>query len=370
MIALQVRTLTQLGAALTFTFIVIFFLDRNYRVLPNAIHGYMPTHHPGLVITDVTLVSCSSINFFSSCDLDPATWHRIDKELYLGRAWTSTAYLYISRKHEEDLTSEDKVVMDISVGRLNPALAQEGKAPKADEQWESRPGGLWIKRSGNKKSSDSNDVVSDVDVLFGDDAVEARDGWAITGTQLLLDTGGPLLSVHLTVRRGVPKERKKPEPRIQDNGRFKIMQIGDLHLSNGVGECREPVPDGYAGGKCEADPRTLEFVTKMLDEEKPDFVVLSGDQVNGDTAPDAPTVCFLFPPSLSTRKLLITIHKTNPIPRPFSKSYPSSSSARSHTSVYSATTTTKRPCRAPAKWPSWNPSPFPSRAAVPPTLTA
>lgn len=257
----------------------------------------MPTHHPGLVITDVTVVTCSSLNVFSSCDLDPTIWHRIDKELYLGRAWTTTAYLYINRKHEEDLTSEDKVVMDISVGRLNPAQAQEGKAPKAEE-WESRPGGLWIKRSGSKKSSDSDDVITDVDVLFGDDAAEARDGWSIIGTPLLLDTGGPLLSVHLSVRRGTPKERKKPEPRIKSNGKFKIMQIGDLHLSNGVGECREPVPDGYAGGKCEADPRSLDFVRKMLEEEKPDFVVLSGDQVNGDTAPDAPTVSSIYPSSI------------------------------------------------------------------------
>ncbi|KAG6005122.1 hypothetical protein E4U54_000408 [Claviceps lovelessii] len=297
------RTLTKLAAALAFTIIVVFFLDRNYRVLPNAIHGYMPTHHPGFVIIDITIATCSSINLFSSCELDPTLWHRVDKDLYLGRAWTTTAYLYISRKHEEDLTADDKVVMDLSVGRLNPGLAQDGKAPKSDESWESRPGGIWIKRSSNRKSSDSSDAVTDIDVLFGDDAVEARDGWAITGTQLLMDTGGPLLSIHVSVHRGAPKERKKPKPRIPDNGRFKIMQIGDLHLSNGVGECREPIPDGYAGGKCEADPRTLDFVTKMLDEEKPDFVVLSGDQVNGDTAPDAPTAIFKIVSLLIKRKI-------------------------------------------------------------------
>jgi predicted MPP superfamily phosphohydrolase len=36
------------------------------------------------------------------------------------------------------------------------------------------------------------------------------------------------------------------------------------------------------GQKCEADPRTLEFVERLLDEEKPDMVVFSGDQVNGE----------------------------------------------------------------------------------------
>ncbi|PHH85462.1 hypothetical protein CDD83_380 [Cordyceps sp. RAO-2017] len=295
-----VRTLTQFCAAITFTLLLIFLLDRNYRVLPNAIHGYMPTHHPGLVVTDITIVTCSSVNIFSSCDLDPDVWHRIDKELYLGRAWTSSAYVYVSRKHEEELTADDSVVMDVTVGRLDPGVQNQ---PDDAGKWESRPGGLWLKRSKKRKSSDSKDVVTNIDVLFGDDAVEARDGWAIVGTPLLLNTGGPLLSVHLSAHRGIVKEPKKPKPRIPDNGRFKIMQIADLHLSNGVGECREPTPDGYAGGKCEADPRTLDFVGRILDEEKPDFVVLSGDQVNGRTAPDAPTAIFKYALMLSKRKI-------------------------------------------------------------------
>lgn len=275
----------QASAAAVFIFIVVFFLDRNYRVLPNSIHGYMPQHHPGLVVTDVTIAKCSTVNIFSSCDLDPNRWHRVEKELYLGQAWTTKAYLYVSRKREEDLTEEDSVVMDVSVGRLDP-----GSQTESQEQWEPRPAGLWIKRSTSTKASDSDNAITDVDVVFGDDAVEARQGWSITGTPLLLGGDNSLISTHVTVRRGPHQVVKKPKPRINDNGRFKIMQVADLHLSTGVGHCRDAVPDEYRGGPCEADPRTLEFVAKMLDEEKPDFVVLSGDQVNGDTAPDAPTV--------------------------------------------------------------------------------
>lgn len=272
-----------------FTVLAVFLLDRNYRVLPNSLHNHMPSHHPGLVVIDVTIAKCSSINIFSSCDLDPKIWHRVEKDLYLGKTWTSKAYLFVSRKREEDLTDEDSVVMDVSVGRLDP-----GTKSTTDKQWEARPSGLWIQRSTNKKSSDSDDAITDVDILFGDDAAEPRDGWFITGTPLLLDS--PQYSVHLSVRRGAPREPKKPRPRIPDNGRFKIMQIADLHLSTGVGACRDAIPDSYNGGPCEADPRTLDFVTKMLDEEKPDFVVLSGDQVNGDSAPDAQSVRLtLFP---------------------------------------------------------------------------
>lgn len=249
----------------------------------------MPSHHPGLVVTDITITTCSSLKPFSSCELNPNEWHRIEKELYLGKAWTSRAYLHVRRKHEEELTAEDEVVVGVSVGSLNP-----GDVSKESEHWEPRQGGIWLKRSRNKKSSDSDSAVTDVDVIFGDDATEARNGWGIVGRPLQLGTGGNLLSAHLTVRTGAPHELKKPKPRIPDNGRFKIMQVGDLHLSTGVGECRDAVPDGYKGGKCEADPRTLDFLTKMLDEEKPDMVILSGDQVNGDTAPDAPSVCYLI----------------------------------------------------------------------------
>lgn len=258
----------------------------------------MPSHHPGLIVTDVTIATCSSVNPFSSCDQGKG-WHRVDKDLYLGRTWTTSAYLYVMRKHEEDLTEEDRVVVDVAVGRLQPQPKGE-----SDDPWEPRAAGIWIKRSAKRKASDSKQAVTDLDVLFGDDAVEAREGYAVTGTPLLLNTGGHLLCVQLTVRRGPAREVKKPQPRINKDGRYKIMQIGDLHLSTGVGACREAVPDSYNGGKCEADPRTLDFVNRILDDEKPDLVVLSGDQVNGDTAPDAPTV------SVSPN-ILVTVLPTN-----------------------------------------------------------
>lgn len=258
----------------------------------------MPSHHPGLVVTDMTITSCSSVNLFSSCDLDAKLWHRIDKDLYLGKTWTTKAYLYVSRKHEEELTDHDSVVMDVVVSRNHP----QPKSQSKEDLWESRPYDLWIKRSAKKKSSDSKLAITDVDVLFGDDVVEARAGWALTGTPLL-KTSGSLYTAQLTVRRGTPPAVKKPKPKINDNGRFKIMQIGDLHLSTGVGACREAVPDSYNGGKCEADPRTLDFINRVLDEEKPDMVVLSGDQINGDTAPDAPTAIFKIASLLIERKI-------------------------------------------------------------------
>lgn len=285
----QVRTIVQVSAVAVVTFFVVFFLDRNFRVLPSAIHEYMPQHHAGLLITDITIKRCSSLNVFTSCRLDPDKWHRIEKDLYLGKTLVSSAYIHVRRKKEEELTPEDKVVIDVTVGRLDPGTAVQGQA---DERWEARDAGLWIKRSAKKQAIDSKQTITAVDVLFGDDAVEARDGWDLPekSTPLLLDAGVHVPSAHITVRRGSQQEPKKPQPRVKENGKFKIMQVSDMHLSTGVGVCRDEMPEHPEGVKCEADPRTLDFVTRVLEDEKPDLIVLSGDQINGDTAPDAQSV--------------------------------------------------------------------------------
>ncbi|KAI0398147.1 calcineurin-like phosphoesterase [Xylariaceae sp. FL0594] len=296
-----VRTLTKLAAAASFAFLVIFFLDRNFQLLPNAVHEYMPQHHHGLVVTDITITKCSRVNIFSSCKLDPDVWHRIDKNLYLGNTWVSSAYVHVQRKKEEDLAPDDKVVIDVKVGSIDPS--GDGQV-QAQARWESRAAGLWILRSAKPHASDSKEAVTAVDVLFGDDAYEVRPGWEMRGTPLRLDGGRDVSSAHITFRRGSQdKFPHKPTPRIKPNGKFKIMQLADLHLSTGVGRCRDAIPDEYEGGPCEADPRTLDFVARLIEEEQPDFVVLSGDQVNGGTAPDVQSAIFKYAHLLIKNKI-------------------------------------------------------------------
>jgi len=278
----------QLGLLVSVVFLLVFFLDNRYRVLPQAIHNHLPLHHEGLIITDITVQTCSSLNPLAKCQLDQEKWHRVEKDLYLSSGWVSKAYVHIRRKKEEELTDEDKVIVDVRTGKLDPAI---GDKSQAKEKWESRPAGVWIKRSAKRHASDSKRSVTAVDILFGADAVEPRPGWELVPSGALrLDTGSDNKEPRLSIRRGQPQTFEKPIPRIRKDGKFKIMQLSDLHLSTGLGKCRDPEPKELNGGRCEADPRTLEFVERVLDEEKPDLVVLSGDQVNGDTAPDVPSV--------------------------------------------------------------------------------
>lgn len=290
MTPIQVRTACQLAVVTAFSFVVIFFLDNRFRVLPYALHNVMPTHSAGVVITDITVTSCSRVNLFTSCKLDANEWLRIEKDLYLGSGWVSSAYLHIKRKREEKLLPEDKIIVDVKVGRLEPSNGQTGVD---NGQWEPRSAGLWLKRSEKKHVRGTSKAVTAVDILFGADAVDPRPGWETVGTPLLLDTSGEVQEAQLSIRRGNPSAPPKAIPRIRDNGKFKIMQLADIHLSTGTGLCRDAEPPNLDSGKCEADPRTLEFVARLLDDEKPDLVVLSGDQVNGETAPDAQSVCWI-----------------------------------------------------------------------------
>ncbi|KAF2154733.1 Metallo-dependent phosphatase [Myriangium duriaei CBS 260.36] len=288
-----VRSFTQIGILIAGVCLVVFFLDNRFRVLPHSLHAALPLHHEVLVITDINLKTCSSVNVFSSCRLDPDIWHRIEKDLYLNRGWTGSAWLHVQRKKEEELKAGEKVVVDLRISRLDPGAGEHGQE---HEKWESRPGGIWILRSNKRHDSDSNRVVTGVDLLFGPDAVEPRPGWKLTQTPLLIDAKENL-EPRLSIRHGNPKATNADTPvlRVRKDGKFKILQVSDLHLSTGVGACRQAMDEkGEVKGKCEADPRTLQFVEKIRDEEKPDMVVLSGDQVNGDTAPDVQTAMFKF----------------------------------------------------------------------------
>ena len=282
----QVRTGLHLGLAVIGLLTLLFFLDNRYRVLPSRLHSWSPVHHAGFVITDITVTKCSSVSLLSSCELDEDKWTRIEKDLYLAKGWFSSAYVHVSKKKEEKLLDTDRVVLDVRIARQNPAKAdpeQEGA------KWESRTGGLWILRSNSPYAGDSSKAISAVDVLYGADAADPRPGWEVLSQAFLLDLDRNAIEPRLTVRRGQPKIPSKPVPRVRKDGKFKILQVSDMHLSTGLGECRDEFPPTK---HCDADPRTMEFVGEVLDSEKPDLVVLSGDQVNGETALDSQSAMF------------------------------------------------------------------------------
>jgi hypothetical protein len=228
--------------------------------------------HP--VVTDLTVRVSDPAVPGSSCELDPQAWHRIEKDLY---QYTSqqTAWLYVALANEESLAEQDLVVMGITVGE-QPLNSKPGRL------WESRPGGIWLLRS--EFSGKISQAVTGVDVLFGEDAVDPRPHWSLTRSSLEIKALATAPLARLSFVRG--RARPKPERaalRVSDDGKFKIVQISDTHMVTGVGTCKDGIDgDGKNLPESEADPLTVDFIGKILDVEKPDLVVLTGDQLHHD----------------------------------------------------------------------------------------
>ncbi|WQF76998.1 Putative calcineurin-like phosphoesterase domain, ApaH type, metallo-dependent phosphatase [Colletotrichum destructivum] len=238
---------------------------------------------PRQVVTDLDVRISPEVPS-STCEPGSQVWHRIEKELYL---YTSQerAWLYVRLANEEELAAEDLLVMDIRVGDPPPR-------PSSDGSWDFRPGGIWVLRSMFSGMIDK--AVTAVDVLFGMDAVDPRPQWTLMPSSLQLN-GKPMGSVpRLSVLHG----RSKPRPearaalRAREDGKFRIVQISDTHMVTGVGVCKDAIDaHGKDLPESEADPLTVGFIGRILDVEKPDLVVLTGDQLHHDI-PDSKSALF------------------------------------------------------------------------------
>lgn len=245
----------------------------------------MGCHNAHLLVTDLTFNVCSPTDPPSTCARDPRRWHRIEKELYLHTAQQS-AWLYIAQVEEEELTKDDLVITDIRVGELSPSVG-------SNISWESRPGGIWVLSSNYTGRSDQ--AVTGIDVLFGLDVVDPRPEWDLIQNPLHLNAPSEVPVARLSVRHGRAKGRPDgPQTalRAKEDGKFKIVQISDTHMVTGLGVCTDTIDaHGEPLPESEADPRTIDFLGGILDTEKPDLVILTGDQVHHDI-PDSQSAIF------------------------------------------------------------------------------
>jgi hypothetical protein len=252
-----------------------------------------PSRHPAVmafrptgvytVITDLDIDWCSPSEPISANACDLHTWYRIEKDLFL-HSQEQPAWLKIKRKKPSSLTFADLVVVDIRIGKSQTTSA-------TDALWESRPYGIWILR----RNYDGwlSHAVTCVDILFGVDAVEPRPQWIVLQEPLELEAGSEVPVARLSLRHGKPRPQS-PTPRltVKEDSTFKIVQISDTHMVTGVGTCKDAIDeDGRFLPASVADPLTVKFLGEVLDLEKPDLVLLTGDQIHHDI-PDSQSAIF------------------------------------------------------------------------------
>jgi hypothetical protein len=219
-----------------------------------------------------------------SCD-SVGDWCRIDKDLYLGSE-ASSAWMYVSRAEKEGLHADSLVATGIAVG-------PEPHQDCVHGSWESRNGSVWVRRS--RYGSNTLPIATGLDVLYGKDAVDPRPEWELLDRPLQLEppTTAPIPS--LTVRYAANSTHPAPATHVlqaKSDGKFKIVQISDMHMVTGPGWCNDAIDaHGHILPAAEADPLTTSFVRSILRDEMPDLVVLTGDQLHHDL-PDSESALF------------------------------------------------------------------------------
>lgn len=299
---------------INFIISLLFLAHLHHIINLNELLGFTSTtpvifqNSDDLYILDVSLNSCIAYNYrkpdcgkpksndgkFGDLTAYGADWTRLDKDLCLGLSWFRREVLWVKRINHDNYRKlldrthlSDEVVVDISVLDPENNINVLTKDELSKSGWEYRSNGVWLKYGSHK----SKDAVADINVLFGEDAIDPRPNWNFVESSIKDACTAVGYSAFLTFRRGPKLDYKKHYNKplvMNDNDEFKILQVADLHFSTGIGVCFNAEPPSSTIG-CHADPRTLKFIEKVLDIEQPDLVVLSGDQIFGLTAPDTET---------------------------------------------------------------------------------
>ncbi|KAL8137593.1 hypothetical protein V2J09_003594 [Rumex salicifolius] len=93
--------------------------------------------------------------------------------------------------------------------------------------------------------------------------------------------------------------RRTKQLRFNKNGKFKILQVADMHYANGKSTaCLNVLPTQVHG--C-SDLNTTAFIQRMIRAENPDLIVFTGDNIMGhDTTDPMKSMNAAFAPAISS----------------------------------------------------------------------
>ncbi|KAJ8095182.1 Phosphatase dcr2 [Marasmius tenuissimus] len=229
-------------------------------------------------------------------------WVRVERNLNFETGYLS-GYLniYYRRTRRQDI----KLVTNITILPENtepwPVEGWQKASTSLRSGWRAPPVFLWYqatKSAAEMTSQERNSMITEIDLLFGDDVPWY--GFEKVEPPTLEGEPGKVESTWITVRRGVKIPPRAPPLHFSREGKFKIMQIADLHYSVSVGECKD-----VRFSLCSAsDNLTGTLLANMLDAERPDLVVFTGDQLNGqDTSWDPKSVLAKFAKAVTDRQI-------------------------------------------------------------------
>lgn len=234
-------------------------------------------------------------------------WVRVDRNLNYEASYLS-GYLNIyyrrTRRQDIDLVTE----IQLLGASDSPPSVEDGTWHKVDMSLRAGvvrapPLYLWYKTgkpAGQMSVEERSNIVTELDLLYGEDRP-----WY--GFEKLdpptMEASPRTVPAWLTIRRGVKVPPRAPPLHFSRSGRFKILQVADLHFSVSHGACL----DTDRGDCVDGDDTTLSLVDHVLEAENPDLVVFTGDQLNGQgTSWDPKSVIAKFARAVTDRGIAWT----------------------------------------------------------------
>ncbi|KAG0030767.1 purple acid phosphatase [Podila clonocystis] len=244
-------------------------MDLNVGTGGQWVHLYYKMAGPREPITQIATKAC----VLSTCAMD-SSWTRINRPISTG---TFKRYLYFFYKSvpgerpitdmqllldgdDDDNRRVDKEVIDTGVRFKNSnVLVAVTRGEVGDAH-----------------------AIDNVAVELG--ANEIPFSWNHAAFQKTSpDQEVPNWNAQVIYRSGQKQLPKTPTLRFHNDGTFKIVQFADMHMATGPHMCFN-VPSTM---DCTGDINTLMLMERMLETERPDLVVFTGDNVDGLSSNDA-----------------------------------------------------------------------------------
>ncbi|CCH41797.1 hypothetical protein BN7_1336 [Wickerhamomyces ciferrii] len=242
--------------------ISLFSYTKYHQVSPININSH---HQSDFIITDLEIKTCFLFTKCQPSNNPSNDWYQIPKPLNFNNngkksSFLTQQYLFIKKIKLSSITKEIQVIHDLQVSESND-----------DNQ-------RWSFKRSEYDPTNSNEYVYNIDVLFGLDAIDPRPDWKLIKIPIIdIQSEVP---IYLTLKTSpTTTDLSHPKIQIPIGSNYKILQVADLHFSTNEGTCRDQYPEIQ---DCKADKRTLKFLETVLDSEKPDLVLLTGDQIFGD----------------------------------------------------------------------------------------
>ncbi|KIM83051.1 hypothetical protein PILCRDRAFT_819843 [Piloderma croceum F 1598] len=276
--------------------------------LPLDEYAPLLPHDTGL--SEISVQRCMFGPFMAQLCYPPSTpeqdaikgkWVRVNKDLNRQSGlWHLNIYYRRTRRLDIPLVAELKLLPD-------------SQSPPSTEKWikTSRsirdgvsgepPLYLWYRTGKTVREMTTQekqeDLITELDVLYGAD--RPWYGFDKLEPSVTIESGR-VSSEWITYRKGVKRPPAAPPLHFSHDGRFKILQVADLHFSIAHTDCK----DSLLSPCKDSDNLTSTLLGHILDEEKPDLVVFTGDQLNGQgTTWDTKSVFAKFAVAVTERRI-------------------------------------------------------------------